>query len=286
MYIYGKKFYRTLEELGSTRANFPVVIQNFRYKNYTSFSSYNLFYDWYKTLTPREKTFAEMIVRPSRKIAIDIDGDWTSSDQKPDLEVVINDITNFFLEHDLGKPELIVYDIGGVRGGLRKCSYHLVISSHVVSDPMIALAMVKDLVGSSKDPWVKLVDLGVYKTRQGFRLEGSRKWDEPRWKYRVDHDGISDRDTFRQGMLSSTQDLIPVHYQIPVHQRTKMVPSLGRDCEQIPKDFVIRRNQYPKEGIILLDRVRSGMCPRCSRIHDHENGMMVYGRFVCFREVS
>ncbi|ORX52869.1 hypothetical protein DM01DRAFT_1336655 [Hesseltinella vesiculosa] len=125
-----------------------------------------------------------------------------------------------------------------------------------------------------------------------FRIEGSTKYGQSRWKYVQGHGDISDISTFCKGLIGYTNgckmvdtDAI-VDYAIgsriykpilDMHQddRPSDMPSLD-----IPKDFRIR---YVQGSMTVLDRIRPGYCNMCARVHDNENAYMIGNRFFCRR---
>jgi hypothetical protein len=148
-------------------------------------------------------------------------------------------------------------------------------------------AMISNLV-SDKFPDMD-IDLGVYKPVQMFRLEGSTKYLENRWKYREGTRELSPVSLFKSGLVGYTKgcklvdtDVVVSHalfsrVYIP-YIRTYSVPK----SSTLPVDgtFAVRRNMG---NMTLLDRYRPSYCDRCNRVHEHENAYMVGNKFFCRR---
>jgi hypothetical protein len=178
----------------------------------------------------------------------------------------------------------IVYDI--------LTSYHVVVPD-VMFESAGCCAMISNLV-SDKFPDMD-IDLGIYKPVQMFRLEGSTKYLENRWKFREGIHELSPISLFKSGLIGYTQgcklvdtDVVVSHalfsrVYIPYNTRTYSVSSKPSTLPRmVGKDgiFGVRRNMG---NMTLLDRYRPSYCDRCNRVHEHENAYVVGNKFFCRR---
>lgn len=273
--IFGKDFVRKLPQLNKHE----IVIQHSGNRMYTKFNNLSAFQHWYLNLKPTQRMFAEIIGSGPQKFRLDLDGDIS------DPQLLIRDVQNFFQIMGHGTPQILFYDISSSD----KMSYHLIVSSHYFSDNISCKIFTDSLIQfSQSSPWTLCVDTGVYKSIQGFRLEGSTKWQQQRWKYLFGTQQINPK-SFPDSLLGNINPQTMHHISIPHSQIQKYLssrpkPSPNLTTTSIPPGFTIR--QTLDNGIVTLNRIKPTYCNLCDRIHEHENAYMIGNKFVCFRYSS
>ncbi|KAK9680028.1 hypothetical protein K7432_016062 [Basidiobolus ranarum] len=269
--ILGKKFVKKLPPIDGR----GIIIQHSGNRMYSKFDNLNAFQHWYLNLKPTQRVFAEIIGTGPQKFRLDLDGDIV------DPKLLIQDVTNFFELMGHGTPTIQFYDISSPN----KLSYHLIVSSHYFLNNISCKIFVDSLMQYAKtSKWTLNADTGVYKSVQGFRLEGSTKWQQNRWKYLFGTQQINKR-YFCDGLLGivnpQTMRLITIpHSQLQKHLSSHK-SSLGIPSHSIPTGFKIR--QTLDSGLITLDRIKPTFCELCNRTHEHENAYMIDNKFICFR---
>ena len=176
---------------------FIVSVDRGNRRFFLEFASSDEFEQWYTMLSPEEKTMNEVIVSDVRKLIIDIDD---PDDYKLANQLLFYDfgthvtfrIREVFMVLGIGDPQIIIYDMCDDF----KISYHAVVTNFTF-DAKTCKGLC--MIIASNQIWDKCVDVGVYKTVQSVRVEGSTKYGQHRWKTRTNNYHLP----FASGLLSN-----------------------------------------------------------------------------------
>lgn len=265
--ISGKRFIEKIPEIHTPN---DIIIQHSGCKMYTRFERYMEFEKWYINLPRIRRVFYEVILMDdSQKLKLDLDGPANIKD-------AISDIKYFFQKNSLDLPNIIVYNICGLSKGSKKSSYHIIVSSHFFENADSVEIFIRKLCKSSQKTWTDYVDRSVYKKTQSFRLEGSTKDGEYRWKYKMNEQCI---DT---SMLPGIVKVYDRSHMIELKINIPISPKVAYRERQIsiPDGFKIR---FKQGSLVTLDRIYPSYCTLCHRIHNQENGYMYNNTYMCFR---
>lgn len=200
---------------------------------YIVFNSVEGFVKLYRK-TPN-KHFYEVIRNNYRKFIVDIDQHISNNDL---LDIIdkVKSVT--------GSDVALFSSCTSI-----KTSYHIVAyEKYFTIDQCKSIVNMVDKKG--------YCDRSVYKTTQLFRIEGSTKYNEKRFKYLYDENKISDN-----------PELFFAY--CPIFDKPK------KHHEMIEKHI--------GKNLIHLKRVSPGYCDLCKRVHDKENAYILNGVFHCFR---
>ena len=159
------------------------------------FESWEYFLLWYKRLLPSERKFSEVIREGPQKFRLDIDcpaDKWTI-----ETSTFIEHITSVLEKVLREKIDILVYQ--SIDNNNKKVSFHVVVSNLYFISSQQCLAVAHAV--RSATHLGEFIDMGVYKSLQCFRLEGSTKQRSDRFKYLVDNCDISER--FLDGVLTN-----------------------------------------------------------------------------------
>jgi hypothetical protein len=252
-----------------------VIQQRQRAITYHVFSSVEELYTWYMRLHPLKRNCHEVIWgHRDQKFRMDIDGPMTPQETQALLGV----LHSLFRDLGVGDITPILYDI--------QTSHHVVIPQVAFEGSgvchMIA-TLITDHLRRTHPRLASLIDLGVYKKLQMFRLEGSTKYLQSRWKVHPQTDRVVD-------------------YALSLHLISPWLGEEGKEGEEegpspeTPVPFSqgqVLDKRYLQDGtftirerkgeLILLRRHRPSLCEVCSRVHHHENPYLFRGRLYCRR---
>lgn len=219
------------------------------------FESPSRFIKLYSIIPKYSRHFYEVIRKDKRKFILDIDVNVS--------EKYIIDLAHY-LEYYMGTIAIFT------SCSETKTSYHL-----VAVDSEYTIDQCKNIV-NKLDPYNELCDRSVYKINQLFRIEGSTKYGEKRYKRLLNSQkDLSDNITDYFAYTHSRVDICKVKKRQNIHNLN--LP--------IPKEYIIRK--YVSDTLISLKRVSSGTCIQCNRVHDSENAYLFYSNnqwnFRCFR---
>jgi hypothetical protein len=239
------------------------------------------FFAYYSAKSPSSRMHFEVINDKfsNQKFKLDVDGRIGDDDMKYLLKVVkklLHKLTN-------RKPEIMVYDIN--------TSHHIVVcnlSFTAASCEMLANAVA--MMVEEKYPVVaSLIDTVVYKKLQMFRVEGSTKYAQRRWKYITECKELSPLETFKKGIISFVDDcyyveeerVVDLMLDMNVYYPTEYHPKKKESNRRtIPREFVVRKTM---DNLIILDRIMPSFCDICERVHGHDGAYMVGNRLFCYR---
>jgi len=240
------------------------------------------FYKYYSDKKPQSRTYNEVVNNKfgPRKFILDIDGRITDGE----MEYVIRSIKRILYKLTKHKPNILVYDIS--------TSHHIVVGNMCFDAS--GCGMLANIISeriSKRYPKVSdLIDLGVYKEIQMFRIEGSTKYTQRRWKYLFGSKELSSLDNFKQGLLSYTDNcyyidsdrVVDLALELDVYQLGDIQNKLDtkKKIVSIPDGFAIRKTM---DNLIILDRICPSYCKICRRVHDSDGAYIAYGKFYCRR---
>jgi hypothetical protein len=214
-----------------------------------------------------------------QKFKLDVDGRIADNE----MEYLTKVVKRIFRKLKTPKADIIVYDIS--------TSHHIVVTNlsfSAASCEMLANAVYEKIY--KKYPTIaSLIDTTVYKKLQMFRVEGSTKYAQRRWKYIANTKELSSLDVFKKGIISYVDEC----YYVDGDRVVDLMLELGiyylTDRKEkkeytngtiIPKEFVVRKIIG---NLIVLDRVVSSFCNICKRVHDRDGAYIVGRKFFCRR---
>jgi hypothetical protein len=239
------------------------------------------FFAYYSKKPPCSRMYFEVINDEftAQKFKLDVDG-RISMDE---MEYMLKVVRRLLRKLTKCKPEMIVYDIS--------TSHHIVITNlsfSATSCEMLANAV--SIKVCKKYPTVaSLIDTVVYKKLQMFRVEGSTKYAQRRWKYISGCKELSPLETFKRGIISYIDDCYHVEEERVVdvmleigayHPVENKFAKKGSNGRIIPKEFVVRKTI---DKLIILDRIAPSFCDICKRVHDKDGAYIVGQRLFCRR---
>lgn len=239
------------------------------------------FYKYYSAMKPCSRMFNEVINCEwhAQKFKLDIDGRINNIE----LQYVIKVIRRIFRKlTKVCKPDILVYDIS--------TSYHIIVTNICFSTSscceMIANA-ISDMVERKYPIVSSLIDVGVYKKVQMFRVEASTKYGQTRWKYVSGMGDLSPLDMFKKGIITYTDEChtldadivvdVIVDMGIYTHETTRHKKSR---VVNVPKEFVVRKIV---NNMTVLNRIYPSHCDTCMRVHENENAYMIGNKLYCGR---
>jgi len=269
-------------------------------KYFLTFKDKKEFISKYKKIPDSLRHYYEVISTRLRKMVLDIDIPLTEQEivyVKEELEKLI-----FFLTEER------VVNLVFKSSDSKKTTYHI-----VVPKLMFTTRECK-YIADQLDSRQEIFDRGVYKRIQFFRIEGSTKYRERRYKHLLNREELSEyiyeglvgdvcnRKTHKEcnsyySILSSRstnnieEDYLELHNECKIINKPSKSISFP-NIESINKMFPEIRGQFKvrkqvTKCLINLSRVNQGHCPLCKRIHENENSYIVFkkGRWnlYCFR---
>jgi hypothetical protein len=254
-------FYNRLDDIPIEYTNYFTVCYMGQTRFFQVFESPESFAKYYKNIPVSMRYYYEVIRKDIRKLIIDID-EYVTVDEILDIRDILRNLI-------YQKKKCLTFPIIFDSSNERKSSYHI-----VVPDIDFSLEECKYII-NILDPMSVYCDKSVYKSNQLFRIEGSTKYGEKRYKYILDTDSISE---------DLTRGLAFVNYgTVLLSKKESELYNISN--YNINDQFKIRRQISPI--LISLTRISPGMCPICKRIHEHENAYLIYRRkqwkFCCFR---
>lgn len=259
--------------------NFVVNVDRGLKRFFLNFTSLYHFEKWYANLHATEKTINEVIMSDTRKLIIDIDDGPSTALHIFDFERHVSSrINQIFTTLDIGFPEVIIYNMVDESGdqSYDKLSYHVVVSNFSFS---AATCKGLCMILSSGQVWENCVDLGIYKTVQCIRMEGSTKFGEKRWKQACGNNA-----KFQHGLVSNIGKTIKSEFTCnPLY--CKSLHSINYSLNSVDmSQFKIAKKTA---AYVSLYRIKPGYCNQCNRVHYRENAAIRYimgqPTFICWR---
>lgn len=161
---------------------------------------------------------------------------------------------------------------------LQKWSRHVIFSQSVVSSSTNAREFCTQVCALLATPLRAIVDAGVYKRTQNFRLVGSTKHGEQRPKR------IMTAHTFADTIIAQSEATLrdiaaaPVaRVQDPVRNGTDEDTVRPQVLALAESHGVLRANRFRscRDGIYLFDRIAPSHCDACDRVHDRDHTVMM-----------
>ncbi len=260
-----------------------IVQQRTRDTRYYIYKNLQEMYKAYTRMHPVSRVFNEVILEGPQKFRLDIDT-WIKDED--DMRYVVRTISRIMrcLVPSWDK-EVFIYDIS--------CSHHIVVPGlamdtsgccHMVANIICHILATRVLYV------VDAIDLDVYKGTQMFRMEGSTKHMQYRWKYLRGMSELTPIELFHKGVIGhvsgcrmvDTDDIVALAlsshvYRIP--RWDEMNPEEGSTYMDT-RAFTVRRRMG---DMTILDRTRPSYCQLCRRVHEHENAYMIGNRMYCRR---
>lgn len=230
---------------------------------FQTFNDVSEFISFYRYIPKGMKHYYEVISTDYRKMIVDID-EYISLDN---LFILKQRLMNIFYELFEIETIPVIFD----SSNKNKYSYHIIVPSYSFTrETCMYILYVLDS---------KFCDQGVYKTIQFFRIEGSTKIDQNRYKYLLNYDKIS---IYLEHFLVTPYNSKKINKTItllksPVYQKNSLTNI----------DLTSFKLRKARKGFILLDRVSPGYCQIHNRIHHKENAYLIYTTkwmFKCFRD--
>jgi hypothetical protein len=239
------------------------------------------FYAYYSAKRPCSRMYNEVINDgfSAQKFKLDIDGRIGANEMKYVLKVM----RRIFRKLTRVKPEILVYDIS--------TSHHIIVANicfpSAACCEMLANAICEK-VFKRYPTESSLIDTTVYKKVQMFRIEGSTKYGQRRWKYATGFKELSSLEIFKKGIVSYVDEcyhvekdrVIDVMLDTDVYQPIEHEFKRKNGAKVIPRGFVVRKKM---DDLIVLDRITSSFCDICKRVHDSENAYIIGSTFFCRR---
>lgn len=249
------------------------------FKGYYFFNSLYSFYEWYRKIPIQKHLFHEIVCKGYQKFRMDID------EYTPYIDIILELISNLFLKWFHIKPTIEIFD--------NETTYHLVISNIVFSNNYFCLQICEEIeyhLLLNYNLQIN-IDRGIYSNNHSFRIEGSTKLGETRYKKNRNYK-IVDFDSFSKGIIKYYKNC----YFIDRHelfQNSKpanklcLHDNLNIDNLYDPSIFKIR-NSSLRLSIILLNRIKPSFCSICNRVHEKENAFITKfdKKFHCFRNID
>lgn len=230
---------------------------------FQTFNCISEFMFFYQYIPKGMKHYYEVISTDYRKMVIDID-EYISLEDLFMLKQRLMDILYELFEIET-MP--VIFD----SSNKNKYSYHIVIPSYSFTrETCMYILYVLDS---------KFCDQSVYKTIQFFRIEGSTKINQNRYKYLLNYNKIS---IYLGHFLVTPYNSRKINKTITLLKSSICQGDSITDIDLI--NFKVRK---ASKGFILLDRVSPGYCQIHNRIHHKENAYLTYTTkwvFKCFRD--
>ena len=283
MFYKHARVYSTLAQAAARSSGHIVQIDTGVRRVFAAFMSLQALEDWYRRLSPIDRTLSEVVRQDTRKLVLDVDNpppDVAALMWMYDFERHITSrIAYIFNKLDIGSPNVIVYDICDCT----TISYHVVVSNFSFS-----AATCRGLCHliSAGQVWEALVDTGVYKRTQNIRMEGSTKYGERRWKQRCGADSCEPSPNFVEGLISVTSNTIKDRISIECSTASDTLRTIQntRESSVWTHNFKIRK---AIKGCIYLERTNPGLCIQCKRVHTSENAIITeHSGFLCWRYIA
>lgn len=162
----------------------------------------------------------------------------------------------------------------------KKCSYHIIIDGYYVNTNEHAHEFTKRVATFVPGPIKDFLDKGINKSKQNFRMAGSRKPDSWRIKEII---SVEHGHTFENALITNTagcEELPDIAMLIKaevknIHMHPADVQQVLEICREngILRDHLFRRNY---NGVFVFDRRIPSQCEFCNKTHDSDNTVKVW----------
>lgn len=279
----GKKFYPYYTgEPALEQSRCVVQKENKNGYYYASFVSWEYFQIWYASINPAERTFFEIIREGPQKFRIDIDCRKTEFDEAG-WYAALRTISQVLISTGIPHDDILVYESKHAS----KYSSHIVVKNVYFETSHHCVAFLNIILDRMPKHLRPIVDQSVYKTLQGFRIEGSMKYNKYNYKYLLSFaaESVQCRSTvsmhFLDGLISNTKGCQKC--RVPTLRTENYTLNENRtlnDNSMLNTNFTLNNigdlnknfSIYKRLGnLILLKRKSPSECIICKRVHSNEN---------------
>ncbi|OUM68085.1 hypothetical protein PIROE2DRAFT_58363 [Piromyces sp. E2] len=192
-----------------------IVIQNqeneFSYSYYL-FKSLEEFKQYYFSIPKFCRNSYEVILDKPQKLRYDIDIKNVKSVDIQPLPLVLKFKQK--LEEKLN-TEVLIYLSKDIQN--KKFSCHMVITKYYARNHGECFSLCYTLSKLADEALKPYIDFSVYSKTQSFRLEGSTKYGDVRYKYLYGYSDLSNR--FDEGMISNTSDCVLIMPKVLINRK-------------------------------------------------------------------
>lgn len=201
------------------------------------------------------------------------------------IDIILVELKSWYASIDDIQPtknDLCVTTSNGYskKSGKMKYSYHIIVSSYYLLNVGEVSLFVENLWTKLNPEYMSLVDKGIYKTNQGFRLFGSSKPGENRYKVDAPEFGCA-KSTFSNTFITAPSG-VAIMEQLcenieAVEENVVIDNELVQKAVDIVKKHGTRNHTFSRvEGSFLVfKRDSPSFCALCSRRHEVDNTFYV-----------
>ena len=291
---------KEISDIHSATHPFIVQRETSSGRTFIGFTSVDEFWDWYRCVNKHQGLIAEVIRDAPQKVRFDIDNVDTQLTGNQIIEAIVKEANNT-------DPRLkpIVFSIcSDATSRVAKISYHITFTGVAYVNRASAEHIFNTIFKSLNPSISKYIDTGMYKAIQMFRLEGSSKKGEFRFKRPINGRALETKEQFLNGLITWVGDCIietSVYIQEKPKERVVLAPIQSNyklDCCTVVfgdveykiggyKPHFKIRNIPKNNRSVLLDRCQPSLCINCKRIHTNDNASLLVTEnglyFRCFR---
>lgn len=190
-----KDFYYKLKDgpLEGILGEMPIIQRNNKGKrSFAYFASWQAFFRWYTLLREEDRTFCEVIPEGRQKFRLDIDALCVDENSYNEAKCQILEELNRITQN---QKSLIYESIDPLE---LKISYHVIFPELILESSFECREKFEEL--KERFSFSQIYDDKVYKTLQCFRIEGSKKETDNRYKYLVGETSLSK--SFFDGLIT------------------------------------------------------------------------------------
>jgi hypothetical protein len=216
-YYNGKEFFTSIK--GSVHdillwyENPTIVHMTHPHRCYAIFDTSQSFEAWYLNTSPSDRYFDEVILDAPQKMRLDIDTHVRDKITRGRWDEMLHEYQRAMIcvfEGAELSPDVLVYESNDEMTG--KFSSHM-IASDFSFDREVCIGLSAMMYDELDESMRHHMDMGVYKSMQNMRLEGSKKPTTNRYKHLRGHTSISPR--LLDGMVSYTSNTKYVQLDVP-----------------------------------------------------------------------
>lgn len=181
--------------------------------NYYLFDSIEEFKNYYFSLPKFCRNLYEIILDKPQKLRFDIDiKNVKDSDVKEPLELVLDFKKR--LEEKLD-TKILLYISNDIEE--KKFSCHMVVTGYYAQNHEECFSLCYVLHKLADKALIPYIDFAVYNKTQSFRLEGSTKYGDSRYKYLYGNNDISSH--FEEGLITNVKDCVILSPAITINRK-------------------------------------------------------------------
>lgn len=268
-----------------------IIIQTTKYDVVHLFHTIGDFDEFYNKLSPEDKIYHEIILQDDiQKFRIDID---VKGDLYDELSKSYTNVTSLV--------DLIINDciiIVDILMNTKSVKYHIfdssddtkhIISRHVVFDiyfktcidvKVFYRRVMEDLMKKYDKNVLSVIDGGIYKSIQGFRMPHNRKYNDTRVKKEL----TDDLKHVMEGMIKPYRELDKPLVDVSMYYEKHNTYTPCEISDATLKVVLEKSKCYHEDEFrvrtvidnkIIFDRTKSGNCCICNRVHENENSIYI-----------